>query len=262
MLARIVVGMVAGLILAGPGQAADERESGGDGAARNYQFSVGVLHWGTLSPLEGTGKEPDTGVVPWLAFRNDWLAVDPAGLAVKLHDGQRLAIEGIAAPRWVMADPQDSVVHADLRRRTSVDLGVRFSAALGPATASLEYLADVTGRVGGHEIIAEAAIGTGLPAGGQLGIKAGASWRDDDLNTWEFGVLPGEERPDRPEWSVGADFIPHVGLMVSYPLAGRLEATLAAEAQWLRGGMADSPIISRRWVPSAFIGLLYTFGAR
>ena len=108
-------------------------------------------------------------------------------------------------------------------------------------------------------ITAEAGYGLPLPGDGELALRGGAYWRDSTLNTYLYGVLPGEEREDRPAYRVGNGFTPFAGAMVSYPVKGNLRANVAVEAQFLSSEAADSPIIARKVVPSALFGLFYVF---
>lgn len=257
MLARTMTAAVACLALNGqPGLAG---ETDADPATPEHRFAVGIGHWGALNPMQGAPEDPGTGFFPWVAYENEWLSLDPSGLSVKLPFDGPIQMEAQVAPRWLLVDPADSTLHHDLRRRTSLDLGARVLVPWPSGFIALGYLTDVSGRIGGHEVTAEAAYGIGLPGNGQLGFKAGAYWRDADLNTYLYGVFPGEARQDRPAWRIGARFTPFAGLMVGYPLPRGFEVMFAAEAEYLTGRAAASPLIARRVVPSAFIGLFYRF---
>jgi MipA family protein len=227
-------------------------------APAGHRIALGVGHWGALSPLEGAPEDPEKGFFPWISYESQRLSVDPTGISVRLRNEGPLTIEAMLSPRWLMVDPDDSTLHADLRRRTSLDLGGLITLAAGPALFSLGYRGDISGRIDGHEVSAETAIGMGLPGGGELGLKAGAYWRDRNLGTYLYGVRADEARADRPQWTVRG-ITPFAGLMVSYPIAGGWQATFAAETEFLTGRAADSPIIARKVVPSAFIGLFYSF---
>jgi outer membrane protein len=230
-----------------------------DTVAGEHHFTVGAGQWGMRSPLEGTSESAETGFFPWLSYKNSWVSIDPSGLSVQLYRQGAIRIEGLLSPRWQLSDPEDSSLHNDLRRRTGVDAGARVNAALGAAVLALSYRADVSGRIDGHEITAEAGYGLPLPGAGQLGIRGGAYWRDSHLNTYLYGVFADEARADRPEYRVDHGVTPFAGLVVTYPVAGRLSANLAFEAQYLSAEIADSPIIARRVVPSAVFGLFYSF---
>jgi outer membrane protein len=230
-------------------------------AEPRHRFSIGAGQWGSRSPLEGTPQDDaQTGYFPWISYENQWLSIDPSELAVRAVNREQLTVEVLVAPRWLLIDPQDSAVHDDLRRRTSIDAGARFGITTGPAMFALTYLGDVSNRTDGHELTLEAGLGLPLPGGGSLGVKGGAYWRDDHLNTWLYGVFPGEARADRPAFTVRRGFTPFAGLQVSYPIVAGLQAMFAVEAEYLPGRAAASPIIARRVVPSAMLGLFYSFG--
>lgn len=230
-----------------------------ESAAGQHHFTVGLGQWGMRSPLEGTSDGAETGFFPWVSYENSWVSLDPSGLSVRMYEQGRIEVEALLSPRWQLLDPEDSTLHNDLRRRTGIDAGARINAALGAAAFSLSYKADISGRIDGHEITAEAGYGLPLPGSGQLGIRGGAYWRDSHLNTHLYGVFADEARADRPEYRIGQGVTPFAGLIVTYPVAGRLSANLALEAQYLSAEIADSPIIARRVVPSAVVGLFYSF---
>ncbi len=228
-----------------------------------HRFSIGVGQWGVRSPLEGTPRDDaQTGFFPWISYENKWLSIDPSEAAVRLFNNGQVTIEGLVAPRWLQVDPKDSSIHGDLRRRTSIDAGTRLSLTTGRTMFSLGYRGDISGRVKGHEVTAETGIDLPLPGGGDLGLKGGAYWRDSKLGTSLYGVFPDEARADRPAFTVRQGFTPFAGLKLGYPIAGGLQAVFAAEAEYLPGRVAASPIIARRVVPSAMFGLFYTFGGR
>jgi outer membrane protein len=232
-------------------------------AEPRHRFAIGAGQWGARSPLQGTPQDDaQTGYFPWLSYENPWLSIDPSGLALRAFERGRIRIDALVAPRWLLVDPQDSTLHDDLRRRTSVDAGTRFGLDAGPARFALTYRGDVSGRIKGHEVTAEAGVGLPLPGGGELGFKGGAYWRDQKLNTYLYGVFPDEARAGRPAYLVRQGFTPFAGLTVGYPIIGGLRAMLAAEAEYLTDRTAASPIIARRIVPSAMFGLFYSFGVQ
>lgn len=255
-LAGLAILITCGLALPSTSVAAQEQC---DVPAKQHRFTAGVGFWSTRSPLEGSPHDPRSGVFPWLSYESQRLTVDPSGVAVRLFSCSHFKVEGLLAPRWQLADTDDSVLHDDLRRRTGLDLGTRISAVVGPTVVSVSYRADVSGRIDGHEITAEAAYGLPLPGDGELALRGGAYWRDSTLNTYLYGVLPGEEREDRPAYRVGNGITPFAGAMVSYPVKGNLRANVTVEAQFLSSEAADSPIIARNVVPSALFGLFYVF---
>jgi outer membrane protein len=230
-----------------------------DPAAKPRHFSAGIVYSGMRNPLEGASNKPETTVVPWLSYKSERLSVDLTGVSVRLFSTKHVEVQGLVAPRWLVVDPDDSDLHDDLRRRVGFDIGTRVNANFGPAVASLTYRGDVSDHSRGHEITAEAGFGLPLPGNGQLVARGGASWRDSNLNTYLFGVYADEVRADRAEYQVKQGLTPFAGLMVSYPIAGNLSANLSAEAQYLSRTVADSPIVARRLMPSAMVGLFYSF---
>jgi outer membrane protein len=223
------------------------------------QFTAGIVSFGARSPLAGASHTGEAGVIPWLSYKSERFSVDPTGISVQLYRAGGIEVQGLLAPRWLLVDPDDSTLHDDLRRRTGFDVGARMNASVGPTTVSVTYRGDVSGRIDGHELTAEAGFGMQLPGNAMLGLRGGTYWRNSKLNTYLYGVFADEVRADRSEHRVSAGLTPFAGLVVNYPVAGKLNATLAVEAQYLSDSAADSPIISRRVVPSGMVGLFYSF---
>jgi MipA family protein len=223
------------------------------------QFTAGLLYSATRNPLAGTSNRAESHLVPWLAYKNERLSIDLSGVTVKLLGKGHIEVQGLLSPRWLAVDPDKSNLHDDLRRRVGFDIGTKVSASFGPAMASLRYRGDVSDRNDGHEFTAETGVGLPLPGNGQFVARGGAYWRNSKLNTYLYGVFANEARADRPEYEVKQGVTPFAGLMVSYPVAGKVSATFSAEAQYLSDTAADSPIIAHRLVPSAMVGLFYSF---
>jgi MipA family protein len=260
---RLISGLarVAACVLGLAGTAAMAQQAPSDQGQPQHHFAIGVGQWGSRSPLVGTPQDDaQTGYFPWVSYENQWLSIDPSALALHALNTGRFTIDALVAPRWLLIDPKDSSVHNDLRRRSSVDAGARFGITAGRTMFSLTYRGDVSGRIKGHELTAETGLGLSLPGGGSLGIKGGAYWRDQKLGTSLYGVFANEARADRPAYTIKQGFTPFAGMKLSYPVIGGLQAMLAAEAEYLNDKTAASPIIARRVVPSAMLGLFYSFG--
>ncbi len=259
--------LIAGLVLATTGglgliTTVAAQEAPGEAEPR-HRFAIGAGQWGSRSPLAGTPRDDaQTGFFPWISYENRWLSINPSELAVHAMRREHFTVEALVAPRWLRIDPEDSSLHDDLQRQASVDAGARLGVNAGPVMLSLTWLGDVSDRTHGQEVTAEAGYGMGLPGGGSIGFKAGARWRDADLGTWMYGVLPGEERADRPAYTVQQGFTPFTGVQVGYPIVGGLQGMMSAEVEYLNGRTAASPIIARRIVPSATFGLFYSFGVK
>lgn len=261
MIANITKLSIAGLIAGGIGLAtasawADEGRSQEE---QGLGFSVGVGVWGVRNPMEGAKKEPESGFFPYISYENDWLSIDPSGAAVKVFGAEHFMVQGLVAPRWLLVDPKDSTIHNDLKRKSGVDLGARASVMAGPVMGSIEYRGDVSDRSNGHEVTGELGVEVDLPGNGSLGVKGGAYWRDSNLNTYLYGVYVDEARPDRPAYRIEEGFSPFAGLMLRYPVIDKVEVVMASEVEFLPDRITDSPIIARQIVPSAFIGMFYSF---
>lgn len=255
-------------------RADDDRSASGTGE-ESHVWRAGLGFWGASNPYQSASNDEDSGVFPYLAYENDWLSVDPGGLTLKAVNTQHFQVDALLAPRWVMADPKDTVDHADLERETSLDIGLRMSATLGAAKASLEYRGDISGEIDGSELTASLGAQTAVTPKFSIGAEGGVHWRDSKLATYMYGVradevlIAGQSGAviDRPRYDFTEDlvghkqgaFIPFVGLQAGYAVTGKVQLVFFSGLEFFDEDVRNSPIISDDLATSSYLGLMYSF---
>lgn len=189
-------------------------------------------------------------------YRLGWAAVDDDTWRVEAFVSQRFEgypTESLPASLAGMAT-----------RTPGIDAGVSARMALGGGRYALaEALHDATTTTSnGAEL--RAGVGGDLPAGDRLRLRvqALAAWRDADLNTYYYGVLPSEATATRPQYGAGGG----INLLLSaggqYPLTDRWRLLGGVGLTRLAGSVADSPIVDSRWLASGYAGAVYSFEPR
>ena len=87
------------------------------------------------------------------------------------------------------------------------------------------------------------------------------AWRNAKLNDYYYGVTPGEATAGRPAYSAGAGLNASLGLYASYQLSQNWRLLGGASGTLLSSQIKDSPVVSKRFLPSVYVGAAYDFGA-
>ena len=91
--------------------------------------------------------------------------------------------------------------------------------------------------------------------------SASLALRNARLNNYYYGVQAGEARPGRAAYAPGAGVNTAVGLYGSYDLTQRWRLLAGVSATLLDSKIKDSPIVQKRVLPGAYVGVAYDFGA-
>ena len=211
------------------------------------------------NPYRGADDDVEATAIPYIAYENDWLSVSPEGAAVAFYRGEAFRLEALVAPRWQFAEPGDVSGLEDIERDIAVDGGFRVSAASGPVTVSLAYLADLSGKHEGQEATLSVAAETALTSRFAISAEAGACWRDSDLGTYMYGIYADEVRPGRAAYSADDSVAPFMAAMGRYALTERVAIVGAIEVEAIPDTGRDSPIIDADARYGAFLGLMVRF---
>jgi outer membrane protein len=145
------------------------------------------------------------------------------------------------------------------RRHFSTDVGVGASLRHGPGTAYAELLRDAGNASEGSEFI----LGYRYERWweGRLRVRpyARLSWRDAKLNNYYYGVRAEEATAERPAYNAGAGFNTELGLQAVYRLTEQYQVLAGFAVSRASGEIRGSPVVDQGIVPSAMIGLLWSF---
>lgn len=211
------------------------------------------------NPYRGADDDVEVTAIPYIAYETDWLSVSPEGAAVALYRGEAFRLEALVAPRWQFAEPGDVAGLEDIERDIAVDGGFRVSAASGPVTVSLAYLADLSGKHEGQEVTLSVEAETALTPRFAISAEAGAYWRDSDLGTYMYGIYADEVRPGRAAYTADDSVAPFMAAMGRYALTERVAIVGAIEVEAIPDTGRDSPIIDADARYGAFLGLMVRF---
>ena len=117
-------------------------------------------------------------------------------------------------------------------------------------TGQVDLLHEITGHDHGNEV--RAALGVPLGhLGGSWAANFGFTWKSANIVNYYYGE-PGI-------YEGGAAFDPFVKVGFSRPLKGKWKLTAFVETEWLSNAIADSPLVTQRFVTTTFVGAMYAF---
>jgi len=88
---------------------------------------------------------------------------------------------------------------------------------------------------------------------------AGVEWLSDKYVNYYYGVMPSEAEVGRPAYTGQHAYDESIGTRVDYRLTSHQSVQLDFTAKHLRGGITDSPLVGKRYLPELRIGYLYRF---
>ncbi|WP_176057395.1 MipA/OmpV family protein [Paraburkholderia sp. BCC1876] len=88
---------------------------------------------------------------------------------------------------------------------------------------------------------------------------ADATWFAGKYVDYYYGVTSSEARAGRPAYDGSSALNATIGTRVAYQLAPRQSVSLDLQVTRLGSGIADSPLVGRRFIPAARVGYLYQF---
>lgn len=229
-------------------------------------FLLGAGAYAASNPYESAKDKTGTGVLPLFFYQDSRLTADLNGLAVKAYGTDRFTLEGRIAPRFQLVDPKETRNFAFLERDVGVDVGGRASAAFGPATVSLEYLADVSGETKGQEVNLDVTLAAAPTERLTLEAMAGLSWKDKKLATWLYGLKADEVGAARAyEFGrtrgapSGGVVVPSLGAQARYRIGERAYVIAAAEVELFDDDITKSPLVAKKSAAAGFVGLVRRF---
>lgn len=153
--------------------------------------------------------------------------------------------------------PQSAVGMAQREFGTDVGFGARLR--LGEGSAFAEYLRDAESLSEGSELVLGYRFDRWWRGRLRLRPYAALSWRDAKLNDYYYGVRPEEASAERPAYRAGSGFDTELGLQAAYALGGGWQVLAELGVKRLSDAVRSSPIVDSGTVPSASLGLLWSF---
>lgn len=226
---------------------------------KTHRLSIGAGAYAFLNPFEDDDGDAEAGFIPYIEYENNWMSISPSEFAFKAVRQGSFGVDLIAAPRWAIVEPGKVKGLEGVDRETGLDLGARVGFAAGRFQGGLEYLGDVTDKSNGHEVTAS--LGAKIIGNRKffLGVEGGASWRDEKLSTYLFGVLPEDTPIGIAAHAVDDTVTPFLGVQAMYSLTDKLSLIGALSGEVYPDEITDSPIVKKDGGAESFLALVYTF---
>jgi outer membrane protein len=224
--------------------------------------ATNVTHWGLgggvsigASPYRGYGSKVEP--FPLVYFEDKWVRLLGTTIDLKLGnwDGVSVALRG----KFDLGDgyrQSDAPILNGMENRNGAfwyGPALAWRSAFG--TLSADYL------LGGNK-----GQRAGLDYSKTFHIDSfsltphvGVEWLSNKYVDYYYGVRSSEARPGRPAYSGRASWNTSLGTRVDYNLTKHQRLLLDVGVSHLGGGITDSPLVGRRYVPDVAVGYIYQF---
>lgn len=224
--------------------------------------STNVTRWGLGA---GVGIEPSPYVrgdtkytpIPLIYFDDKWLHAYGTTIDLKIGTWSKVsvALRGYYALADGYRNDDASILNGMENRSPAFWYGPAFSWNTVFGTLSADYL--LGGNRGER---AKVDYGKSLDFG-MLSVEPYGSveWFSNDYVNYYYGVRASEARAGHPEYSGTSAYAMSLGTKIKYSVTRQQTVTLDVAAEHFTSGIADSPIVGRRYVPTIRLGYLYQF---
>lgn len=162
------------------------------------------------------------------------------GMGVRIHSG------------WDGKD--DPGLVGMQKRKTSLD-GYLNAVWRNPlSTIGARYYHDILNGNRGDAASLRISHGFTIVDGLRLTPSIGADWQNTERVDYYYGVRPEEELPFRPAYSDKGTINANAGVTAFYRLPGRWSLLAGLFATRFGRGVVDSPIVTRRYSATAYVG--------
>lgn len=227
--------------------------------APDPRWSVGVAGIYRSQPYRGV--DDDWLVFPSLRYEGERLRLRGPELSYRMLELSGVRLDLLAKMRFDGYQAKDSrFLQGMADRHPSLDFGLRAGVRWKRSVIEAVALHDTLSQHEGSEL----ALNWRLPlrkAGWNILPEIGISRLSPDLANYYYGVRSSEARPGRFVYRVGAAYNAHLALVLQKPLGPRWSAFLRAELTRLDAALHASPIVDRRTMSSALLGIDYALGS-
>ena len=225
--------------------------------AEGLRYSIGLYAGGSTSPFDK--DETEVFVAPDFLIEGERFSFGTSGLTYDIVETDSFGLSARLAPRFVSADPTEIAGLERLKKDIAVEAGLAATLTYGQFELGLEALRDVSDTHDGTAVTAS--IGTMFQLSDRFGIGArvGATWMDQKLATYTYGVRPSEAGGGNSAYTVKDSVIPSIGIDASFALTEKTTLIGTVSAEFLPDSVTASPIVKRDTVLSAMLGVRYAF---
>lgn len=224
--------------------------------------ATNVTHWGLgvgagVAPSQYSGDRTRYTPIPLIFFDDKWVHALGTTLDLKVGkwDGVSVTLRGKYALGDGYKGSDAPILNGMQNRHGAFWFGPAFAWDTGFGTLSGDVL---TGGNKGQQ----AHLSFGKSFGfGRLSVEPhiGAEWLSHNYVDYYYGVRQSEATASRAAYTGTSTIDVELGTRVSYNFTAHQSATLDVGVTHLGGGITDSPIVGRKFVPRAIVGYLYRF---
>ena len=227
--------------------------------AEGLRYSVGLYAGAASSPFVNENDDAEGFLAPDFLIEGERFSFGTSGLTYDIFETDSFGLSARLAPRFVSSDPTDVAGLERLKKDIAVEAGLAAKLTYGQVELGVEALKDVSDTHDGMAVTAS--VGTMFQISDRFGIGArvGATWMDQKLATYTYGVSASEAGGGIAAYSVKDSVIPSVGIDVSYALTENTTVIGSLSAEFLPNSVTASPIVKNDNVVSAMVGLRYAF---
>jgi MipA family protein len=225
--------------------------------AEGLRYSIGLYAGGSTSPFDK--DEAEAFGAPDFLIEGERFSFGTSGLTYDIFETDSFGLSARLAPRLVSADPTEVAGLERLKKDIAVEAGLAAKLTYGQFELGLEALRDVSDTHDGAAVTAS--VGTRFQLSDRLsiGARVGATWMDQKLATYTYGVRTSEAGGGISAYSVTDSVIPSIGIDAGFALTEKTTLIGAVSAEFLPDSVTASPIVKRDTLVSAMLGVRYAF---
>ncbi|MDR5777863.1 MipA/OmpV family protein [Caballeronia sp. LZ065] len=264
-LVSLTVASIAFACPLGPANAAEIDDTTTGSAGDGFGIlgnATNVTHWGLgagvmvlRKPYQG--DDASASPIPLFYFDDKWVSAIGTTLDLKLLQwhGIRVALRG----RYALGDGYDSSDSSMLQGMSDRKAGFWFGPAVSWTSGLGTLSADVlTSGNKGQQV--NVRFGKAFAFGPFAVVpRIAAQWTSSNYVDYYFGVRPEEATAYRPAYRGTSAINEEVGMAFAWNLTRSQRVSLDLNVRYFGSSVADSPIVGRRFVPSATVAYLYQF---
>lgn len=226
-----------------------------DGPPRGFGLGIGVV----VRQEAIRDLDTDAFPIPIAFYEGERFFIRGPRVGLRMIRDERLQVSLVARPEFGGYDADDSDFLDGMDDRgATLELGGTVRVPTRFVDWSVDAFVDVLGEHEGFE--ASAGVSRAFPLGRTIITPEFAvSYLSENKADFYYGVRPDEARPNRPAFSVDAEFSYEAGLGVRRLLTRKWTLFGNASARLLGGNITDSPIVDEDFDWSLIGGVTYRF---
>lgn len=225
--------------------------------AEGLRYALGLYAGAATSPFEK--DEADGFVAPDFLIEGERISFGTSGLTYDIFESDSFGLSARLAPRFVAADPTEVAGLERLKKDIAVEAGLAARLTWGQVELGMEALKDVSDTHDGAAMTAFLGTRHQVSDRFSIGVRVGATWMDQKLATYTYGVRPSEAGGGLAAFAVKDSVIPSLGIDASFALTDKATLIGGVSAEFLPDSVTASPIVKRDTLVSAMVGLRYAF---